>query len=137
MERGGNHYSVLGVTRCSTPMEIKKAYKRLSLTLHPDKNQSPTAADDFAFVKSSYDVLMDASNRIVYNKFGDDGIKNNKSTFDEQAMLIEMGIFYATWGMLSFVLTLGKSGGLARGWIYTGMIVMLLIEITLMTSEGE
>lgn len=50
-ERGGNHYTKLGVTRNSTPMEIKKAYKKLSLSLHPDKNPSPTAADDFASVK--------------------------------------------------------------------------------------
>ena len=91
-----------------------QAYKRLSLELHPDKNPSPTAADDFAALKSSYDVIMDLENRAVYNKFGDSGVKNNKSTFDETGMLLELGVFYATWAMLSFVLTLGKSGTMAR-----------------------
>ncbi|GMH56093.1 hypothetical protein TrRE_jg12840 [Triparma retinervis] len=134
-DRGPNHYSILGVTRSSTPMEVKKAYKKLSLSLHPDKNPSPNAADEFAEVKASYDVLMDTEGRVVYNKFGDDGVKNNKSTFDEQGMLLEMGIFYATWGMLAFVLTLGKTSALSRSWIYTGLIVMLLLEITLMTTE--
>ncbi|GMI00521.1 hypothetical protein TrST_g8104 [Triparma strigata] len=134
-EKPPNHYCVLGVTRSSTAMEIKKSYKRLSLELHPDKNKSPDAADQFSHLKSSYDVLMDLENRVVYNKFGSEGVKNNKSTFDETAMLLEMGIFYGTWAMLSFVLTLGKSGTIARTWIYTGMIVMLLVEITLMTQE--
>jgi len=135
VEREANHYNVLGVPRSSTAMEIKKSYKRLSLELHPDKNKAPDAADQFAHLKASYDVLMDVENRVVYNKFGPDGVKNNKSTFDETGMLLEMGIFYATWAMLSFVLTLGKSGNMARSWIYTGQIVMLLIEITLMTTE--
>jgi len=89
----------------------------------------------FSPSQSSYDVLMDLEGRVVYNKFGDDGVKNNKSTFDEQGMLLEMGVFYATWGMLAFVLTLGKGSSNARSWIYTGVIVMLLCEITLMTTE--
>ena len=116
-------------------MDIKRAYKKLSLELHPDKNKSPNAAEEFQTVKGSYDVLMDIENRVVYNKFGQDGVKNNKSTLDEQQLLMEMGIFYATWFMLSFILTLGKTGGTSRTYIFTGLIVMLLVEITLMTTE--
>jgi len=135
-EMGDNHYVVLGASRDSTPMEIKRAYKRLSLELHPDKNSSPNAADEFQRVKESYDVLMDVENRVVYNKFGPDGIKNNKSTFDEQALLFEMGIFYATWFMLAYILTMGKKSSNSRTYIFTGLIVMLLVEITLMTTEN-
>jgi len=136
LEKGPNFYAILGVTRSSTAIEIKKAYKRLSLQLHPDKNPSPTAADEFATVKGAYDVLMSVDDKIVYDKFGPAGIAGNKSIHDEQALLMDMGIFYATWCMLAFILTLGKSAANARTWIFTGTIVMLIAEITLMTTEN-
>lgn len=132
--RGPNHYSLLGVTRDSNPLEIKRAYKKLSLTLHPDKNKSPTASDEFDAVKQAYDVLMDMELREVYNKFGAEGIKANKR-FDESQFFMELGVFYLTWGMLSYVLTLGKKSGDARNWIFTGIIVMLVVEISVMTSQ--
>ena len=132
--KGPNHYSLLNVTRDSNPLEIKRAYKKLSLSLHPDKNPSPTATEEFDAVKQAYDVLMDMELREVYNKFGDDGIKSNKR-FDESQFFMELGVFYITWGMLAYVLTLGKKSGDARQWIFTGLIVMLVVEITIMTSQ--
>jgi hypothetical protein len=132
--KGPNHYSLLNVTRDSNPLEIKRAYKKLSLSLHPDKNPSPNAVDEFDAVKQAYDVLMDMEFREVYNKFGDEGIKSNKR-FDESQFFMELGVFYLTWGMLAYVLTLGKKSGDARNWIFTGLIVMLVVEITIMTSQ--
>lgn len=132
--RGPNYYSLLNVTRDSNPLEIKRAYKKLSLQLHPDKNPSPTASDEFDAVKQAYDVLMDMELREVYNKFGQDGINSNKR-FDETTFFMELGVFYLTWGMLSYVLTLGKKSGDARNWTMTGLIIMLVIEISVMTSQ--
>mmetsp|Transcript_16613 Transcript_16613/g.19949 ORF Transcript_16613/g.19949 Transcript_16613/m.19949 type:complete len:366 (-) Transcript_16613:116-1213(-) len=133
-QRGPNHYATLGVTRSSNPLEIKRAYRKLSLDLHPDKNQSPTASDEFDAVKQAYDVLMDMEFREVYNKFGKEGIKNNKR-FDETQFLLEVGVFYLTWGMMAFMLTLGKKSGEARNWTFTGLLVMLVVEVALMTSQ--
>jgi len=132
-DRGPNHYVRLGVTRSSSPLDIKRAYKKLSLQLHPDKNPSPDAADMFDEVKKAYDVLMDLEFHSVYDKFGQEGIDSNKR-FDESQFFMELGIFYITWALLVFVLTLGKKSGDARQWCYTGMVVMLVAEITLMTS---
>ncbi len=134
--KGPNHYALLNVTRDSNPLEIKRAYKKLSLSLHPDKNKSPTASDEFDAVKQAYDVLMDMELREVYNKFGPEGIKSNKR-FDESQFFMELGVFYLTWGMLAYVLTLGKKSGDARNWIFTGLIVMLVVEITVMTSQSN
>jgi len=131
--KGPNHYSLLGVTRDSNPLEIKRAYKKLSLQLHPDKNPSPNASHEFDKVKQAYDVLMDMELRDVYNKFGQEGIQSNKR-YSESQFFMELGVFYVTWGMLAYVLTLGKSNGDARQWTFTGMIVMLVAEITIMTS---
>lgn len=134
--KGPNHYSLLSVTRSSNPLEIKRAYKKLSLEFHPDKNPDPAATEKFHAVKSAYDVLMDMELREVYNKFGADGIQSNKR-FDETQFFIELGVFYLTWGMMAFVLTLGKKSGDARQWIFTGLIVMLVAEIAVMTATGN
>lgn len=133
-QKGPNHYQLLGVTHESNPLEIKRAYKRLSLQLHPDKNPEPDAVDKFDAVKQAYDTLMDMEFREVYNKFGKEGIKANKR-YDETQFLIELAIFYVSWGMMVFMLTLGKRNGEARNWCFTGMVVMLVVEVTMMTSS--
>jgi len=131
--RGPNHYTLLGVTRDSSPLDIKRAYKKLATQTHPDRNPSPTAADDFDALKQAYDVLLDMEFREVYNKFGAEGIRTNKR-YDETTFFMELGVFYLTWGMLAYVLTLGKRSGDARQWTFTGLIVMLVVEISIMTS---
>jgi len=135
-QKGPNYYQVLGVTRASNPLEMKRAYRKLSLELHPDKNPSPDATDQFDAVKQAYDVLMDMEFREVYNKFGKEGIKSNKR-YDETQFLIEVGIFYVTWGMMAFMLTLGKRSGDARNWTFTGLVVMLVVEIAIMSSSSN
>lgn len=133
-QKGPNYYTMLGVTHESNPLEIKRAYKRLSLQLHPDKNPSPDATDKFDAVKQAYDALMDMEFREVYNKFGKEGLKANKR-YDETQFLLELAIFYVSWGMMVFMLTLGKRNGEARNWCFTGMVVMLVVEVTMMTSQ--
>ena len=132
--RGPNHYSLLGVTRASSATEIKRAYKKLSLELHPDKNPSPNAMDEFERMKSAYDTLMDMELRDVYDKFGAEGVKANRR-LDEYQLLVEIVVYYATWGVLAYILTLGKSSSGARSWVFTGQIVMLVLEVSLMLQE--
>lgn len=132
--RGPNYYEKLGVTRASNPLEIKRAYKKLSLQLHPDKNPSPDATDQFDAVKNAYDVLMDLELREVYNKFGADGVQSGKR-FNEQTFLLEVAIFYVSYGMLAFMLTMGKRSGEARNWTFTGLLAMLVIEVAVMTAN--
>jgi hypothetical protein len=136
-ERPPNYFVQLGVLRSSPPADVKRGYKLMSLKLHPDKNPSPTANDEFAAIKEAYDVLLDSDGRrAVYCKFGLEGLRSNKSTADELQILLEMGVYYATWGMIVFVMTLGKGGGDARTWIYTALLAMLLVEVTLLTSPN-
>ena len=133
-QQGPNHYQMLDVTRESNPLEIKRAYKKLGLKLHPDKNPSPDAADEFDRVKQAYDILMDLELRDVYNKFGKEGVANNKR-YSETQFLIEVAIFYVSWAVMAFLLTMGKKSGQARDWTFTGMIVMLVVEVVVMTSQ--
>jgi curved DNA-binding protein CbpA len=133
-QRGPNYYSILNVSRSSNPLEIKRAYKKLSLQLHPDKNPSPDAASQFDALKHAYDVLMDMELREVYDKFGAPGIKANKR-YSENQFLLEAAVYYVSYGMLAFILTWGKKSGEARNWTFTGLIAMLVIEVALMTSK--
>ena len=134
--RGKNYYSLLEVTRSSSPLEIKRAYKKKSLALHPDKNPSPDATDQFDAVKQAYDVLMDMELREVYNKFGKEGIDSNKR-YSETQFLMELAVFYVSWGLMAFMLTLGKRSGEARNWTFTGLVVMLVLEVIIMTAQGS
>lgn len=136
-DKGPNYYSQLGVTRTSSPLEIKRAYKTLSLKLHPDKNPSPDASSQFEAIKQAYDVLMDMELRDVYNKFGKEGINSSKR-YSEQQFLLECGIYYVSMGMLVFFLTMGrKSNGDSRNWCFTGLIAMLVLEVAMMTQDSS
>jgi preprotein translocase subunit Sec63 len=51
-----NYYSALEVSRFSSPMEIRKAFKKISLKLHPDKNLGIKSTEEFETIKHIYDV---------------------------------------------------------------------------------
>ena len=61
--KSNDHYTVLGIGRNSTPMEIKQAFRKLALRYHPDKNSDPLAKEVFKKVADSYTTLMDVEKR--------------------------------------------------------------------------
>jgi len=63
-------YEILGVTRSSTPQQIKKAYKRLAKELHPDKNKAPDASDRFVEMTKAYEILSDPERKLKYDNYG-------------------------------------------------------------------
>ncbi|TVU18095.1 hypothetical protein EJB05_34165 [Eragrostis curvula] len=72
---GVDYYKVLGVGRGATDDELKKAYRRLAMKYHPDKNPSPQADSLFKQVSEAYDVLSDPQKRAIYDQYGEDGLK--------------------------------------------------------------
>jgi len=70
-----DYYEVLGVNRDCTEEDLKKAYRRLAMKWHPDRNpDNPKAEDHFKEAKEAYEVLADANKRAAYDQFGHAGI---------------------------------------------------------------
>src|SRR5436189_1444147 len=66
-----DYYEVLGVGRSASDEEVKRAYRKLAVKFHPDKNpDDPHAEEKFKELGEAYDVLMDADKRAAYDRFG-------------------------------------------------------------------
>ena len=66
-----DYYEILGVSKTSTDVEIKKAYRKLAIEHHPDKNPNDhTAEDKFKEAAEAYSILSDAQKRAAYDRFG-------------------------------------------------------------------
>lgn len=65
-----DYYQLLGVSKTSTPDEIKKAYRKLALQYHPDRNKSREAEDKFKEINQAYEVLSDPQKKQQYDQFG-------------------------------------------------------------------
>ena len=66
-----DYYEVLGVDRNVAAEEIKRAYRKLAVKFHPDKNPGdPHAEEKFKELGEAYDVLMDGDKRAAYDRFG-------------------------------------------------------------------
>lgn len=72
---GKDYYKVLGIQKGASDEDIKKAYRKLALKYHPDKNKAPGAEDKFKEVAEAYEVLSDKKKRDIYDKHGEEGLK--------------------------------------------------------------
>ena len=71
-----DYYEILSVQKNASAAEIKKAFKRLAMKHHPDRNQDNQAASEIKFkeAKEAYDILSDAQKRAAYDQFGHAGV---------------------------------------------------------------
>ena len=72
-----DYYEVLGVDRNASEADLKKAFRRLAMRYHPDRNpdQSDETANEFKEAKRAYEVLSDAQKRAAYDQFGHAGVE--------------------------------------------------------------
>ena len=72
------YYEILGLNKNATQEEIKKAYRKLAIKYHPDKNKDdPNAEQKFKEIAEAYGVLSDEEKRKIYDKYGKKGLENN------------------------------------------------------------
>jgi molecular chaperone DnaJ len=121
-------YEVLGVNRDASDDDIKKAYRRLAMKHHPDRNpDNPKAEEQFKEAKEAYEVLSDASKRAAYDQFGHAGVDPSAG-----------GGFGAGQGYGGFADAFGDifgdifgGGGGRRSNVYRGADLRYNLEITL------
>ena len=71
-----DYYDILGVTKSASGDDIKKAYRRLAMKHHPDRNKNDeTAEEKFKEAKEAYEILKDPEQRAAYDQFGHDGVR--------------------------------------------------------------
>lgn len=112
-----DYYDVLGIAKTATPEELKKAYRKLALELHPDRNPGNKEAEEkFKEAAEAYSVLSDAGKRQSYDRFGAEGprgagfggFSSNEEVFSSFGDLFEE--IFGGFGRGG-----AKRGGAARG----------------------
>ena len=77
-----DYYQVLGVGRGASDEEIKKAFRKLAMEYHPDRNKDAAASERFKEINEAYQVLSDSKKRSSYDTFGHAGVNTNGGGFD-------------------------------------------------------
>tara|TARA_Y100001970_G_scaffold186363_1_gene226679 strand:+ start:18130 stop:19305 length:1176 start_codon:yes stop_codon:yes gene_type:complete len=71
-------YNILGVNKNATKIEIKKAYRKLAMKYHPDKNKDSDSEEKFKEISGAYEILGDDDKRKRYDSFGEEGINSRR-----------------------------------------------------------
>ena len=124
-------YEILGINRDASDEDIKKAYRKLAMKFHPDRNpDNPKAEESFKEAKEAYEILSDAQKRTAYDQYGHAGV-------DPQA-----GMGAGGAGMGGFADAFsdifgdifgagGRGGGGGRSNVYRGADLRYNLEVTL------
>jgi molecular chaperone DnaJ len=91
-------YVLLGVSRDASEVEIKKAYRKLAMEFHPDRNSSPEAEGRFKEVTEAYEVLCDPQKRAAYDRYGKAGVGAGGFGFHHVDLSEALNIFMRDFG---------------------------------------
>src|ERR1700746_4051890 len=98
-----DYYEVLGVARGAPEDEIKRAYRKLAVKFHPDKNpDDPHAEEKFKELGEAYDVLIDPNNRADYDPFGHAAFAPGGASFGRGVFHDPFEIFREVFGGAGF-----------------------------------
>ncbi|HEX6019535.1 MAG TPA: molecular chaperone DnaJ [Burkholderiaceae bacterium] len=138
-----DYYEVLGVAKNASEEDIKKAYRKLAMKFHPDRNQgddAKKAEEKFKEAKEAYEMLTDAQKRAAYDQYGHAGVDPNMAGggFRGGPGPEGFGGFAEAFGDI-FGDIFGGAGGARRGGgqqVYRGADLSYSMEITLEEAAG-
>ena len=123
-----DYYEVLGVNRDASDEDIKKAYRKLAMKFHPDRNpDNPKAEESFKEAKEAYEILSDDQKRGAYDQYGHAGVDQSAGGGPGGA---GFGNFSDAFGDI-FGDIFGGGGGNRRSNVYRGADLRYNMEITL------
>ncbi len=144
-----DYYEILGVSKGTSQDEIKKAYRRLALKHHPDRNATnkKEAEDKFKEISEAYEVLSDSQKRARYDQFGHEGVRSefggggfnwqNFTHFEDLEDILGgfggLGDIFESFGINT---GFSSSRGSQRGGPQTGSSIRYELSITLEEVAG-
>jgi molecular chaperone DnaJ len=132
-----DYYETLGVTKNASEEDIKKAYRKLAMKHHPDRNQgddAKKAEEKFKEAKEAYEMLSDAQKRAAYDQYGHAGVDPNMGGGGFRPGADGMGGFAEAFGDIFGDIFSGGAGGQRRGGgqqVFRGSDLSYAMEITL------
>ncbi|XP_076468940.1 dnaJ homolog subfamily C member 1-like [Babylonia areolata] len=106
-EVNANFYDLLGVGQDASAADIRKAYRKLTLQLHPDKNKADDAEEKFRQLVAVYEVLKDEERRQMYNRILVEGLPDWKTPVFYYRRARKMG-FVELSALLALIITIGQ-----------------------------
>src|SRR5215207_11433536 len=123
-------YGTLGVERTASDDDIKKAYRKLAMQYHPDRNGGAKEAEEkFKDVTEAYDVLRDPQKRAAYDRYGEAGLRGGTAGYHHVDLSEALGIFMRDFGNFGGLEEL--LGGRGQGGTRTGADVKINVPLTL------
>jgi molecular chaperone DnaJ len=125
-------YTVLGVERTAPDDDIKKAYRKLAMTYHPDRNNgSKDAEERFKEITEAYDVLRDPQKRAAYDRYGEAGLRGGGAGFHHVDLSEALGIFMRDFGGFGGLDEIFGGGRQSGNGPRAGQDVKITVQLTL------
>jgi len=129
-----NLYQITGI-RVDTPQaDLRRHFRTVAAKLHPDKNPSPTAEQEFIVFREASEFLANAAYRGNYDRFGAAAIKlSEKPDSGANDLIVGAAVsalmFYSIWAFLTFLMLSGKDTARGRTWVYV-FFALIFLNIT-------
>ena len=126
-------YDLLAVSRDASEAEIKKAYRKLAMEYHPDRNPSPQAEARFKEITEAYEVLRDPQKRAVYDRYGRAGLAGSGAGagFHHVDLSEALNIFMRDFGAMGGFESLFGGGRRSRSEERRGQDIRVTVRLTL------
>lgn len=125
-------YHTLGVARDSSDEEIKKAYRKLAMACHPDRNNGSAESEEkFKSITEAYDVLRDPNKRAVFDRYGEAGLRGGAGGFHHVDLSEALNIFMRDLGGLGGFGDLFGAGAGRNSGPRAGTDIKLTMPMTL------